>query len=127
MVPNKTELNLSKSHLPFSLESEIAKIKISVPLTELATQYVYKSQILKALNLGENNDTINLNDDQPTLLFCPKIEGKFQEGVVPPFYVSLNIHDKILHNAMYDSGASHNLMPKVIMERLGLEITRPLT
>ena len=26
---------------------------------------------------------------------------------------------------MHDSGASHNLMPKVIMERLGLEITRP--
>ena len=26
---------------------------------------------------------------------------------------------------MLESGASHNLMPKVIMERLGLEVTRP--
>ena len=26
---------------------------------------------------------------------------------------------------MLDSGASHNLMPKVVMESLGLEITRP--
>ena len=26
---------------------------------------------------------------------------------------------------MHDSGASHNLMPKVVMEILGLEITRP--
>jgi len=26
---------------------------------------------------------------------------------------------------MLDSGASHNVMPKVIMERLGLEVTRP--
>lgn len=26
---------------------------------------------------------------------------------------------------MHDSGASHNLMPKVVMERLGLEITHP--
>ena len=26
---------------------------------------------------------------------------------------------------MLDSGASHNFMPKVIMERLGLEVTRP--
>ena len=26
---------------------------------------------------------------------------------------------------MLDSGASHNLMPKVIMEKLGLDITRP--
>ena len=52
--------------------------------------------------------------------------GKFgTQQVVPPFYVSLNFHDKILHNAMHDSGASHNLIPKLIMEKLGLEITRP--
>ena len=80
---------------------------------------------MKALNLDENSDTVNLSDDQPALLFGPNIEGKFQEGVVPPFYINLNIHDKILHNEMHDSGASHNLMPKVVMERLGLEITRP--
>jgi hypothetical protein len=30
-----------------------------------------------------------------------------------------------LHNAMLDSRASHNLMPKVVMDQLGLEITRP--
>ena len=30
-----------------------------------------------------------------------------------------------LHNTMLDSGASHNLMPKVIMDNLGLDITRP--
>ena len=66
-----------------------------------------------------------MTDDKPKLLFGPEVEGKYQEGVVPPFYISLNIHDKILHNAMLDSGASHNLMPKVVMESLGLEITKP--
>jgi hypothetical protein len=30
-----------------------------------------------------------------------------------------------LHNTMLDSSASHNLMPKVIMDNLGLYITRP--
>ena len=58
-------------------------------------------------------------------MFGPKIEGEYQEGTVSPFYVSLNIQDKILHNAMLDSGASHNLMPKEIMENLGLEVTQP--
>jgi hypothetical protein len=42
----------------------------------------------------------------------------------PPFYTSLNIHDKVLHNCLMDSGASHNLMPKIVMEELGLEVTR---
>ena len=60
-----------------------------------------------------------------SLLFGPKIQGNYQEGAIPPLYISLNIHDKILHNAILDSDASHNLMPKVVMERLGLEITKP--
>jgi ribonuclease HI len=42
----------------------------------------------------------------------------------PPFYTSLNIHDKVLHNCLMDSGASHNLMSKIVMEELGLEVTR---
>jgi hypothetical protein len=42
----------------------------------------------------------------------------------PPLYTSLNIHDKVLHNSLMDSGASHNLMPKTVMEKLKLEITK---
>ena len=64
-------------------------------------------------------------DDTPELLFGPEVDGKTVSAGVLPFYVSLHIHDKILHNAMFDSGASHNLMPKSMMERLNLDITRP--
>ena len=46
------------------------------------------------------------------------------EDEVPPFYVTLKIHDQNLHNSMFDLGASHNLMPKEIMDALGLDITR---
>ena len=43
---------------------------------------------------------------------------------VPPFYVTLKIHDQNLHNSMFDTRASHNLMPKEIMDALGLDIMR---
>jgi len=43
---------------------------------------------------------------------------------VPPFYVNLKVHDFLLYNCMLDSRASHNLMPKVIMDQLQLEVTR---
>jgi len=66
-----------------------------------------------------------LNDDHTKLIFCPKFDGGSQDGDFPPFYVSFNVHDLILHNAMLDSGASHNLMQKVIMDKLGLDIIRP--
>lgn len=64
-------------------------------------------------------------DDQPELIFGPDVNGKPVEGGVPPFYISLSIHDKILHNAMLDFWASHNLMPKSVMDKLNLYITRP--
>ena len=65
---------------------------------------------------------VNLQDDKPTVILGPLVEKK--DDSTPPLYLSLNIHDKILHNFLMDSGASHNLMPKVVMDELGLEVTR---
>ena len=71
-----------------------------------------------------NLDTINLQDDKPIILFGHRLENQ-DENEVPPFYINLRIHNIFLHNSMLDSRASHNLMPKVIMDNLGLDITRP--
>ena len=124
-MSEKAETNFSKLQTPFSFEGEVSKIKITIPLTKLITVDRYRSQIFKFFYIGNKADTLNLTDDKPELLFGSKIEGESQEGTISPFYVSLNIWDKILHNAMLDSGASHNLMPKSIMENLGLEVTQP--
>ena len=62
--------------------------------------------------MNDGEGSVNLSDDQPELIFGPEVNQKHQEGGVPPFYISLTIHDHILHNSMIDSGASHNLMPK---------------
>ena len=110
---------------PFNLEVEIEKLKISIPLSELAKHDVYRQQIQKSLQMPEVKDSVNVLDDTPELLFGPKVNGKSTYGSVLPFYVSLHIHDKILHNAMFDSGASDNLMPKAVTEKLNLDITRP--
>lgn len=80
---------------------------------------------MKALKVGEGTDYTRLVDDKPELLFGLEVEGKPQYGNFPLFYVDLNILDKILHNVMLNSGASHNLMPQAIMEKLNLDITRP--
>ena len=70
---------------------------------------------------------LNLSDDHPLIMFGPMVEEqrKEHEGESPPFFLCLNIHDLILQNAMFDSGASHSLMPKAIMENLGVDITKP--
>ena len=70
-----------------------------------------------------DTDFVNLQDDKPVVTLGPMIEDL--KDSCPPFYISLNIHDKIRHNYLLDSGASHNLMPKVVMDELGLSITKP--
>ena len=81
----------------------------------------------KSLDVGSvhHSDIVNLVDDRPKLMFGPKVDGQTDNGAMAPFYISLNIHDLILHNAMIDLGASHTRMPKVVMEKLGLEVTKP--
>jgi len=81
----------------------------------------------KSFNVGSthHSDKVNLVDDQPELMFGLQVDGQTNNGVVALFYIILNIHDLILHNAMLDSGAYHNLMTKVVMEKLGLEVTKP--
>lgn len=115
----------TQSDKPFYLEAEIDKLKISIPLSELAKHDVYRQQIKRSLQMLKNRDDVNVLDDTPELLFGPEVDGKTVNEGVLPFYVSLHIHDKVFHNEMFDSGASHNLMPKSVMEKLNLDITRP--
>jgi hypothetical protein len=68
-------------------------------------------------------NVINLEDDKSNIVFGPHFEGA--KDIVSPFYIMLTLFDQLLHNCMLDSRASHNVMPKAIMDKLGLEITRP--
>jgi hypothetical protein len=130
--------SLRKFSTTFNLEGEITKLKIHIPLSELMRKNAYRSRVIKDLRIKpeigmkavnvrlENySDTINLFDDQLEIMFGPEVDGQTDNGFIAPFYISLNIHDSILHNAILDSSASHNLMPKDVMEKLGIDVMSP--
>jgi hypothetical protein len=136
-MSSKTQkIPLSKSIVPemresdrpptsFSLEHELRKINIPMPLTELLKNEPFKKSIMKFLQPtpSASSNVISLQDENPSITVGPHIEDGFYAS--PPLYISLNVHDKILYNCLMDSGASHNVIPKVVMEELGLEITKP--
>jgi hypothetical protein len=82
----------------------------------------YLSKMLHPEASPSATDSMNLQDEKPAVIMGPLIE--YRDDSSPPFYMSLNIHDKVLHNCLMDSGASHNLMQKTVMDELGLEITK---
>jgi hypothetical protein len=127
-VENKKDMVLAERIVrPFSFESEIAKIKMSLPFNEICRHDEYRNQLIKMLKLDGKSifsDTVNVQDDSPTILFGPRVKPNDDDDDDPPFYVTFKVHDLNLHNSMFDSGASHNLMPKEIMDNLGLDITR---
>jgi hypothetical protein len=67
-------------------------------------------------------DSITLQDEKPAVILGPLIE--YRDDSSPPFYTSLNIHDNVLRNYLFDSRASHNLMPKSVIDEFGPEITK---
>jgi hypothetical protein len=110
----------------FILEHELRKIKIPMHLIELLKNDPFKKSIMKVLQPtapGVSSDVISPQDENPSIIVGPHIEDGFDAS--PPFYISLNVHDNILHNCLMDLGASHIVMPKVVMEELDLEITKP--
>jgi ribonuclease HI len=109
----------------YSFEQEIQNIRIPVPISELVKHEDFKRCLSKNFQpepASHSTDSVNLQDERPTVMLGPLIEDRDDSS--PPFYTSLNIHDKVLHNCLMDSGASHNLMPKIVMEELGLEVTK---
>lgn len=124
--PQPQTFERTQSSLLHNLETEINKIKLQISLVDLLKNKTFKDPIMKILQPDQNTiatDTISLQDDKPAIFLGQSVSNKDEN--VPPFYVSLDIHEKVLHNCLLDSGASHNLMPKVIMDKLGLEVTKP--
>jgi hypothetical protein len=109
----------------FSFDHEIQNIRILVPLSDLVQHEGFKKFLSKMLQpepSSHSTESVNLPDENSTIILGPLVEDIDYSS--PPLYTSLNIHDKVLHNCLMDSGASHNIMLKNFMYELGLEVTK---
>ena len=90
----------------------------------------YRNPVLKMIGVTTNqipSYTVNLQEEHPKIFIGSALADKTESdsNSYPPFYIMLTIHDHMIHNSLLDSGASHNLMPKEVIEALGLSITKP--
>ena len=98
-----------------------------MPFTELMKNPSYKNSVLKmigSVNSQLPSDTVNLQEESPKKFIGSSLAKKTENeaSASPPSYITLTIHEKMIHNCLLDLEASHNLMPKDVMEALGLSI-----
>ena len=97
-----------------------------VPILDLVKIPSQKDKLLKAIE-GPNERILGKykskehHEDAPVII--NSMDWTREDH--PPFFASLKINDLLLHNYMYDSGASSNIITKNVMNMLNLKITRP--
>lgn len=122
---DENEWNMKQIHV-LSFTKELEKNRIQVPLTKLLKTPTYQREITEFINPSQNvniNDIVNLQEDKSIVVFGSHVEEV--DSSTPPFYISLLFHDLLLHNCMFYSGASHNLMPLSMMKQINLQVIKP--
>jgi ribonuclease HI len=127
----KVSPTFPKSNEPINVDLNIDlggwlnSAKILVPVSEIMKIPSQREKLLKAVHEPPKNviqkQPAIAYQDAPVIL--QNLDRANQKNL--PFYLSLLVNDKVLHNCMLDSGASSNVMTKKVMEQLNLRISRP--
>jgi ribonuclease HI len=127
----KVSPTFPKSNEPINVDLNIDlggwlnNAKILVPVSEIMKIPSQREKLLKAVHEPPKNviqkQPAIAYQDAPVIL--QNLDRANQKNL--PFYLSLLVNDKVLHNCMLDSGASSNVMTKKVMEQLNLRISRP--
>jgi hypothetical protein len=101
--------------MAYNVVDDLTKLHITLPFLEVVKIPQQKENILKVMGNEDKHDTrveaTIMNNQQQCIAPLMKTRGK-----IPPFFVSLETLELILHNCMVDSGATNNIMPLSIME-----------
>lgn len=112
------------SELNFDLGNWVNNAKVSIPVTELLKIPSQRAKLLSAIEVTQREEKPN-NEPKDEEIVLKSMNCYVGNEDHLPFYVSLIVNDRLLHNCMLDSGASSNVMTKKVMEQLNLRVSRP--
>jgi ribonuclease HI len=105
--------------------NQLTNIKADATLLDMVV-VPEQQRHLKQLTEGKDSIVANLSEEVNEEESSVNKVGvhKFRYPIKnPPFYISINIMDKIAHCCLIDGGSGPSVMSKVIMEDLGLSCT----
>lgn len=106
----------------FNIVEHLRKATVSMPVLDALHLPGKKGLLQDALAKLSISDNANQGVEKFTFSndLEVKNEQKGKEVKPPPFYLSLIIGDKFVHNCMVDFGSSGSIMPKILADKLGL-------
>jgi hypothetical protein len=105
--------------MTYNVIDDLTKLRITLPFM----------QVVKFPQQREN--IINILDEPTTRIEAIVTNSKLQKnisaakprGKVPPFYITIENHDVVLHNCLVDTRATNNIGPLSVIESLGMGCT----
>ena len=106
---------------PLNIVEKMKKTNVSIPMwnvLSIPSQWELLQQELQTVEV----QSVPLPMSGAVSLMQPtKDEGRSKKSKPSPFYLSLIIGDKIVHNCMIDSRASSSIMPRCVADQLGMK------
>jgi hypothetical protein len=116
----KQKTMLNPLRMMYNVVDGLRKLIITPPFTKVVKIPQQRGNILKLLEEPARRiEAIIANSKHNQNTSTMKLRGK-----VPPFYISIENHDIMLHNCLVDLGETNNIMPLVVMESLGMSCTK---
>jgi hypothetical protein len=116
LLPNPTFLKTNDVDLNIDFDSFLAKINVIVPLKEIIKIHSMRSRFEIFYKISSEPV------DPPIMSQANHFRMQYDEH--PPFFMALQVNNKLLKNCTLDSGAGANMMSLKVMRQLGLETTR---
>jgi hypothetical protein len=105
----------------------LKKLKANISVMDICRIPQQKDFMLQALSSVEDPTTDNgqkKNLSPTDLVRKPTVntysEGRKERPFVPPFLLTFEVFNRNLHNCLVDSGASSNVMPLAVCNKLGV-------
>lgn len=115
--------HIEKFHPTFNLQKELEKVKYHFPLTELLKKPTYKAKVSQCMHPSTptpSHDSLNIQEERSMVIFWPDVEELDSSTAL--FYVTLVMHDHLLHNCMFYSRVSHKPHAIISNGTTGLEV-----
>lgn len=119
-MPDKVDVLVrvqNSSTMSYNIVNHLHKMQVTFPIMEVMKIPQQKDNLFKSFE----DENLKEKWIEPTIM-TQKSQPKRVR--VPPFFISSETDDFIIHNCMVDSGAIHHMIPLLVMRTIRLDCTR---